>query len=129
MTYSYDLQTSVGKIRMLIPDHDASIVLCTDEEIAAFLGMEGSNVKRAAALALETIASDRALVLQVISSNDLSVNGAAVAKALTDRAKMLRDQADIEDAGVDGGAFDIAEQVPNEFAFRERTWNEMLRGH
>ena len=128
MTYTYDLTTPVGITRLLIPDRNLATALFTDEELAAMLVFEpGHHVKRAAAVALETIASDRAMVLQVITTNGLSVNGEAVARALQKRADALRVQADNEEAA-NGGAFDWAEMVTGNFSYRERMWDEIMRG-
>lgn len=127
MTFTYNVATAIGQMRMLIPDRVATDPVYTDEELTALLSMEGGSVKRATAQALESIASDQVMVLKVISNNGLTTNGAAVSTAILARAAKLREQADIEDSANDAG-FDIAEQVVNEFSYRERTWNELLRG-
>lgn len=127
MTFTFDLTTEAGKTRLLIPDKVDNGHLFEDDEIEAFLDMEGDNRKRAAALALETAASDHALVLKVIRLLDLSTDGPAVARSLLERAIRLREQADNDEAAEEDGAFDIAEMVPTDFAYRERIWNETLR--
>jgi hypothetical protein len=128
MSFSYDLSNPIGVTRLLIPDKALATMIFTDEEIASLLNMELSNhPKRAAALALETIAADRAMVLQVITTNGLSVNGEAVARALQKRADALRSQAEAEEAAQDGGAFDWAEMVTGNFSYRERNWDEIMR--
>jgi hypothetical protein len=126
MSFTYDPTTPTGLVRLLIPDRVSPGVL-TDEEIAALLIAEFQVPKRAAALGLESIGSDRNLVLQVITTNGLSTNGPAVAKACNDRAKLLREQALIEEAYTEGGSFDYAEQVMGNFSYRERMWNEIMR--
>lgn len=128
MTFTYDPTIPNGLVRLLIPDRIQALAIFTDEEITAFLGAEFQVVKRATALALETIAADRALVLQVITTNGLSTNGAALATAIIARAKLLREQALVEEAYAEGGSFDYAEQVTGNFAYRERMWNEIMRG-
>lgn len=127
MTFTFSLATDIGKVRLLIPDRDSTDYIFEDDEITALLVMEGSVVKRATALALETIASDQALTLKVIKLLDLTTDGAKVSDALLKRAATLRSQADEADMAEDGGLFDIAELVPNEFAWRERIYNEALR--
>lgn len=107
MSFSYDLSTDAGKVRLLIPDSKASSYLLEDEEIDAFLALE-TGVKRAAALALETIASDQALVLKVIRILDLTTDGAKVSDALLARAAKLRSQAEAEEELAAGDGFDIA---------------------
>jgi hypothetical protein len=127
MTYTYDLTSPIGLVRLLIPDRNQTTALFTDEEISALINIDPSrHVKRAAALALEAIASDRAMVLQVITTNGLSTNGATLSRAMCERAAALRTQADNEEAAA-GGAFDWAEMVTGNFAYKERMWAEIMR--
>ena len=135
MAYTYDLGTDVGKARMLIPDRPANGAtwasddahLFTDAEIEAFLVME-SGYRRAAALALETIASDNAMVSKVIRLLDRATDGANASRALRERAALLRAQADQADATDDDTpGFDWAEQVVNDFGYRARMNAEALR--
>ncbi|PKN91102.1 MAG: hypothetical protein CVU44_21025 [Chloroflexi bacterium HGW-Chloroflexi-6] len=126
MTYTYDPTTSIGKMRMIIQDKDEQNVFFQDEELQAFLDM-ASDVRRAAADALESMASNQVMVLKVVRTLSLSTDGAATARALREHAKILRDQADLADAG-DGGLFEIAEFAGDVFTQRERIWNQMLRG-
>lgn len=91
-----DPATDVGRVRLLITDTDEAAPLLTDGEIEALLALEGGNVKRGAAAALETIATSETLVGKKISTQDLSTDGPAVATALMKRAEVLRGQADAE---------------------------------
>ena len=115
-----DLTTDVGKVRLLIPDRVETDFIYSDEELEAFLGLEGSSVKRAAALALETIASDQAYTLKAIKLLQLTTDGPKVATALMQRATKLREQAEVDEATEAGGGFDIAEWVLNPFTELER---------
>lgn len=104
MAFTYDNTTDRGRVRLLISDVDVSDVtrqLFDDSEVDAFLALS-SGVKRAAALALDTIAADLAMVLRVIKTQDLATDGAKTADALRKQAQALRDQADrdADDAGV-----------------------------
>lgn len=90
----------VGQVRLLITDQDPDERLFSDEEILGFLALE-VGVKRAAAAALDVIASSEVLVSKVITTQDRSTNGAAVADALRKHATALRVQADQEDAETD----------------------------
>lgn len=92
-----DLGTDVGTIRLLITDVDQAFPLLTDDEITTLLALEGGSIKRGAAACLETIATSETLVSKKISTQDLSTDGPAVAEDLRKRAKLLRDQADVED--------------------------------
>jgi hypothetical protein len=128
MAFTYDVATSRGRVRLLITDTDGDHAIFTDAEVDAFLALESSSVKRAAATALDQIASSEALVQKRIKLLDLSTDGPSVAKALREHAALLRTQADAEEATEDGGSFDWAEMVVNDFTARERIWNEALRG-
>lgn len=128
MSFTYDLATDVGQVRLIIPDRvntAAEPAMFSDEELAAFLTLE-DGVRRAAAAALETIASDQALVLKVMKVQNVSTDGAALARELRARATALRAQAAAADAD-DGDLFDVAEQVNDMFSARERLWKEAQR--
>lgn len=127
MAFTYDVATERGKVRLMIPDKVEAGHLFEDDEVDAFLAMEGANLKRATALALETAASDQALVLKVIRMMDLTTDGAKVSDALLKRAAELRRQADEDENAQDGGGFDWAEMVLDPFSERDRRYNEALR--
>lgn len=127
MAFSYVLTTTTGKIRAMIPDSNADSYVFEDAEIEVFYAVEGDSLKRAVALALETIASNEAMVLKVIRLLDISTDGAKVSDALLKRAALLRSQALDAEAATDAG-FDVAEMVIDDFAYRQHAWNETLRG-
>lgn len=127
MAFTYEPTTDIGKVRMLIPDRVEDVAIFQDNEIDAYLSMNDSNVRRAAAEALETIASDEVMTLKVMSTLDLTTNGASVSSALLERAKMLRAKADDDDAADEGGMFDYAEMNVNAFTARARVRNQALR--
>lgn len=126
--YEGPYTASVYQVKLLIPDRDLDNELFGHREIEAFLSLEHDNVKRAAALALETIASDQVLMLKMVKTQDMSLDGPAVGKALLTRATILRVQADTDEAAESGGAFDWAETVYDDFTRRERLEAEVLRG-
>lgn len=118
MSITVDPASDIGRVRLLISDVDASAPLFTDEQIQAFLDMEGGTVKRAAATALDTIASSEALVSKKISTSDgLSTDGPAVARELRQQAKSLRKQADQDD---DSYGIEIVDFDP--YAAYRRGW-------
>jgi len=127
VAFTYDTDTEVGKVRLLIFDTDAATRMFEDVELATFYALEGGSIKRASSLALETIASNEAMTLKVMKLLDLQTDGAATSNALLKRAAELRKQADREEAAEGGGSFDIAEMVVDDFTFRRRLWNEALR--
>ena len=57
------------------------------------------SVKRAAAQAKDIIAADTMMLLKVIKTNDLQVDGSKVAAELRAQAMELRAQAQLEDTG------------------------------
>lgn len=100
-----DYSKPEGQVRLLIPDTDESNLIFEDSQIAGYIQMaRDNNLKRAAALAVDAIATSEALISKVIRTQDLSTNGAAVANALREHAKNLRQQAD-EDDDNDGSSF------------------------
>lgn len=105
-----DPSTDVGLIRLYIPDQSELDPAFTDAQLEGLLAAEGS-VRRAAAAALEIVASSEVMISKVIRTRDgLETNGDKVSDALLKRAALLRKQAD--DAGEAGGVdsyFDIVE--------------------
>jgi hypothetical protein len=129
MTYTTDVSTYIGLVRIRIFDRDATNPVFQDEDITSvFNTLERQSVKRTAAFFLETIATQEALILKVMKNLQLSTDGAKLADSLQKQAKDLRDQADIEDAFTSGSTvFDWAEQVFDVFSERERIVKEILR--
>lgn len=125
MVFSYDPTTDLGRVRLLCNDWVAANQIFADAEITAFMALESSNVKRSAALALETIASSEVLVQKVIRLLDLSTNGPAESAELLKRAAILRAQAAEEELGVTSG-IDFAEMIYDEFGLSELEMNEAL---
>jgi hypothetical protein len=100
---SYDVTTDIGKTRLLVNDV-ADPWVFTDTEIQAFLDLEDGSIKRAAATAIDTNAGNEALASKLITSQDITVNGPALAVAMHQLAESLREQAL---AGDDEGYFEI----------------------
>jgi hypothetical protein len=97
-TFSYDPANpdpdiaAAGAVRLLLNDVDEASPVFTDEEITAFLALEGGIVKLAAAQAIDTNADNEALASKVLRTQDLSTDGAKIADALHKRAELLREQ-------------------------------------
>lgn len=119
-TFTYDPSTDLGRVRLLISDTDDTDVsrqLYQDNAIDAFLAMATGTgtpmVKRAAALALESIAGNLAQVLKVIRTQDLQTDGAKTADSLRAVAKQLRDGAmEDEDEDPDSGGLHVLDYDP-----------------
>lgn len=117
----YTLDEALGLVTFVTAPSEGSTVVITyqytmlsDDQITAFLTLEGNDTKLAAAQALDTIASNEALVQKVIKIMDLKTDGAAVARELRQRAQALRNQV------ANAGAFDWAEVPVDAFSYREK---------
>lgn len=107
---------TIARVRLLANDPAGTAQVFTDADIANFLDLTGGDqvgtpdapnfvVKRAAADAVDVIASNEALVLKVITDHQLTTNGAAVATSLRAQSAALRAQADIDEEKSDAGFF------------------------
>ena len=91
-TYTYDLATDIGAVRLMIGDTDidpTTDAVFSDEEIQAFLTAEGS-VLAASAAALEATAASRARLAKMLKSLNFAKDSRGVARELLDTAKALR---------------------------------------
>lgn len=120
-----DVTTPVGQVRLLIADmsEDTARQILTDSMIEGYLAISGVtqpyedvrswSIRRAAASALDAIATSETLVSKVIRTQDLSTDGAKVGAELRAQAKALRDQATAdEDASYDDDSFGVLEFNP-----------------
>jgi hypothetical protein len=102
--FPVDFTTDVGRVRMLVPDTTTddgtsdTDYLFSDDYIQAALDLEGGSVKRAAAALIDVLANDQALLYKSLRTDDLTVNGVAVAQELRQRARSLRGEADRDEA-------------------------------
>ncbi|ASX99255.1 hypothetical protein SEA_MOLIVIA_31 [Arthrobacter phage Molivia] len=105
--YPPNYQTPVGQVRSLIPDikkyddpenplADAAYIF-EDDQIQAFLAVNGDKVKLAAAQAIDALAINEAYISKKIRTEDLSTDGPAVADAMRKGADALRRQQRDED--------------------------------
>lgn len=99
-----EVPADVTTVRLLINDPDGAAF--TVDEISSFLTLEGGNVKRAAAQAVDTIADNEALVAKYVTDHQITIDGTKVADSLRKRAQTLREQADADEEN-DGFYFDI----------------------
>ena len=126
-TLPFDPTTPLGTIRVLLPDVDEDNVIFVDEELQAFLTIESNSIRRATALALETLATNEAYVQKVVKLWNLSTDGAKTADFLLKRATKLREQA-LEDEAREDTLFDYAELGYEPFGVVRRWVNEWKRG-
>lgn len=107
---TYDPATDPGRVRLLlndIPTGAPPVAVFSDAEIQAFLDLEGGSVKRAAAQAIDTNATNEALASKVLRTQDVQTDGAKLAAAMREHADRLRAQADLEDEAGEGFFFDV----------------------
>lgn len=114
-----DYNEPVQQVRLLIADLDTGEnQIFSDDQLEGFLSITRQSVKRAAADALDAIASSEALTSKVITTQDRSTNGAQVADALRKHATALRGRAKEEEDAEDDEqffmAFDLTGPMPAE---------------
>ena len=98
-----DFDQPIGRVRLLTADFDESALILTDEMITAYLDMNDGNQYRAAADALDAMATSEVLLSKVVRTQDLATDGPKVAADLRGKAAALRAKADREDE--DAGSF------------------------
>lgn len=96
MAFTYDLETTIGQIRLLIGDtvemeDGESVALFTDEELQWFADQSGP-VRIAAALALETLAASHARLAVRVARGDVSEDMTQVAAQLRAQADQFREE-------------------------------------
>lgn len=99
----FDEALPIGDIRALIPDiervqnpnfpENEPEFMFSDGHLGALLRIAGGNVLMATALACETLGTSEALILKVITTEDLATNGAALMGRYLERARQMRQTA------------------------------------
>jgi predicted metal-dependent hydrolase len=125
MSYTYDVTTDIGLVRLRINDRVQATAVFSDEELQAFLTAE-NGVLRASAAALETEAATAGLNSKSISVMQLKVDTTKKIDGLLSLAAEYRRLAVLDDAQL-GNNFDWAEFVDDDFSARERIEKELLR--
>lgn len=110
-----DYTLPLGKVRLLITDTSDAVAdrLFTDDQLDAFLELNGGGVKRTAAQALLVIAASETLVSKKIRTQDLATDGPAVSAELRALAAVLTASADTEDAALEGSFFEFTPLYDN----------------
>lgn len=144
-TYDFDTNPQVAYVRLLISDTvntDEQPAIFSDTEISAFYviqmsqfqssmffsGPAGRNLPsqplsylRVAALALDSLASNKARLSSITKLLDVSLSPDKAALALRTQAQEYRTVDD------ESGAFVIFEQVTTVWSFRDRFWSQVQR--
>jgi hypothetical protein len=134
--YSYDITTDVGRLRHYIDDHDFTSVdpttpreqrsaIFTDDEIEEFLRAESDNLYAAVGMALMTIATNRALLVQRRDLDGASVDFGSLRSDLMKAADAWTTRANRSDRDVPADG--IAEVGWSPFAERRILINSLLR--
>lgn len=95
------MATDIEKVRVLIPDTELvfdGATLFSDADITTYLEIANNSPLRAAAYAVNAIATSEAIISKVIRTQDLQTNGAALASALLKHAEWLNARADKEES-------------------------------
>lgn len=106
-----DYNSEIGQMRLLLADTDPEQFVLTDEQLEGYLAIEDHNLKRAAATALDAIASSEALLSKKIRTQDRQTDGPAVADALRKHAAALRARADAEETQDEESFFLLTEPL------------------
>ncbi len=126
---AFDFTSTRGQVRLLISDVDEANLVLSDDMLDGFLRLhtgKPSAIRRAAAYALDAIATSEALVSKVIrTAAGASTDGTKVADALRKHAVELRAAADVDDENAawdDDGAFGVSEFRP--YPWRRAAWSD-----
>lgn len=103
-----DYNEPVQQVRLIIGDTNADDPDFSDDQLKGFLSIARDSVLRAAADALDAIATNEALLSKKLSTQDRSSDGPAVADALRKHAEALRKRAQEEDDAVEDDPFFLA---------------------
>lgn len=99
-----DMNSPIGQVRLLTADLDAANPLLDDALLEGYLALNAQSVYRAAADALDAMATSEVLLSRKIRTQDLQTDGPAVAAELRKQASILRTRADLADQEASGGA-------------------------
>ncbi|HEX9235959.1 MAG TPA: hypothetical protein VF972_06740 [Actinomycetota bacterium] len=119
MTATYDPSTTAGQARLLCQDTGPDLFVFSDQEMLAFLNLNQSDPRLAAAQALDVIAANEALVTKRTQLLDLMVDSAKAVVEVRAIASELRRQVFMGEADP-SGQFDWAEFVTNPQTYVER---------
>lgn len=120
----------LATIRLLAGDVVEGVPLISDEQYAGLFDLEGEDVRLTAAAALELIATSHVLLAKKITTQDLSIDGPAVADALRKSAAGLRglvqkakDDADVDEDDAAAFGFDYVDFDPHAGLRRRYGWS------
>lgn len=103
-----DYNDPVQQVRLIIGDTNADDPDFDDDQLEGFLSIARNSVLRAAADALDAIATSEALLSKKLTTQDRATDGPAVADALRKHAAALRARAKEEEDAEDDEPFFMA---------------------
>lgn len=98
-----DYTSAIGRIRAAIPDVSDDPIL-TDPQIQALLDLSGDNEHYAIAACMRTIANETTLLYKAVKTDDLVVDGPAMAETLLKNAEKYEKM-----GAQDGGYFELVD--------------------
>jgi len=127
MTWTLDRSTPVGKTRVLITGESVEATsVFQDEDLEVFLDISENIVLEAAALGLERIAADQALLFRKIKVGSIEVDGPALAASFLAMAARYRVTAASGPGGADAD-IQIADWVNDDSTWREAVIKDYMR--
>lgn len=121
MSFTFDVSTARGKVRLNISDTSSASIIFQDDEIDAFLSMAGGDIFYASGIALLGIASSKALLAKRKSAGNYTEDLTAIAKECREQAKTFIEMAQQVPAEA------VAEQIFTDFNYNEILRNAALR--
>lgn len=82
-----DYSTPLGQVRAMIPDTVESDFILSDDQINAYLAVNGDSVKKSVAAAWRAVAAETTLLYKYVKTDDLLVDGPKMAAELRQQAK------------------------------------------
>ena len=109
-----DYKDPVQQVRLIIGDTNTADPDFDDDQLKGFLSIARDSVLRAAADALDAIATNEALLSKKLQTQDRASDGPAVADALRKHADALRKRAQEEDDAIEDDPFFLAFNLTGE---------------
>lgn len=94
MTATYDLETNVGKLRLLLQDTDTDDVIFQDEELQVFLSQKGNDLYLAASTVMLALANDKARLAKRKRASKYEHDLTKLANECREQAKVFREEAE-----------------------------------
>lgn len=107
MSATYDITTTRGQARFHAADTNMSSAVWNDAEVDYLLDLTGDNALLAAAMLLESAATDTAKIAVITKNDNQTTDPSKMPELIAARARVLREQA----AGLTSGLTAVADRV------------------